>query len=483
MTVHNIKYKAVPTMARLHRSAAFYRCVIGPVRSGKSVGNCAEIFRRACEQKPQNGVRRTRFAAIRQTYRELEDTTVKTWLDWFPEDIFGRLNRQTMTQTLKFRDVEMEIMFRALDRPGDVKKLLSLELTGAWINEARELPKIIIDAVGDRVGQFPAKKDGGCTWCGVILDTNPPDTDDWLYKLAEEERPNNWEFFRQPGGLVEVDGKFVANPLAENLKNLNEGVDYYLNRLGGKQPDYVRVYYCGQYGFVIDGKPVHPEYVDKVHCPDEIIKPIPGRPLVVGLDFGLTPAAVILQQTVGGQWRAIDEITTEHMGIQRFGQQALIPMLRGDYKGYEFDVFGDPAGSQEAQTDERTPYQILQALGLMATPAGANNDPIIRRESLSAPLGRMIDGRPGLIISPKCKVLRKGLMGGYCYKRLQVSGQDRYQDKPVKNKYSHVVEALEYALQGAGEGLALITGIKSAPKKLRDYGEDDDDDGLNWKTM
>jgi hypothetical protein len=171
------------------------------------------------------------------------------------------------------------------------------------------------------------------------------------------------------------------------------------------------------------------------------------------------------------------------MGIQRFGQQALIPMLRGDYKGYEFDVFGDPAGSQEAQTDERTPYQILQALGLMATPAGANNDPIIRRESLSAPLGRMIDGRPGLIISPKCKILRKGLMGGYCYKRLKVSGQDRFQDKPVKNKYSHVVEALEYALQGAGEGLTLITGIKSQPKKLRDYGEDDDDDGLNWKTM
>ena len=101
---------------------------------------CVEIFRRACEQAPQqDGIRRTRFAIVRSTYRELQDTTLKTWLDWFPEDLGqSRLNRSEMTHLLRFNDVECEVMFRALDRPDDVKKLLSLELTGAWINEARE---------------------------------------------------------------------------------------------------------------------------------------------------------------------------------------------------------------------------------------------------------------------------------------------------------------------------------------------------------
>ena len=48
-------------------------------------------------------------------------------------------------------------------------------------------------------------------------------------------------------------------------------------------------------------------------------------------------------------------------------------------------------------------------------------------------------------------MIRKGLQGGFCYRRIQVSG-DRYTDEPDKNEYSHPVEALEYALQGEGEG-------------------------------
>ena len=42
------------------------------------------------------------------------------------------------------------IIFLALDQPKDVKKLLSLELTGVFINEAREISKDIVDACFDR---------------------------------------------------------------------------------------------------------------------------------------------------------------------------------------------------------------------------------------------------------------------------------------------------------------------------------------------
>ena len=41
-------------------------------------------------------------------------------------------------------DLDLEVIFLALDRPEDVKKLLSLELTGIWINEAREIPKVLL---------------------------------------------------------------------------------------------------------------------------------------------------------------------------------------------------------------------------------------------------------------------------------------------------------------------------------------------------
>ena len=74
-------------------------------------------------------------------------------------------------------------IFLALDRPEDVKKLLSLELTGVWINEAREIPKSIVDACSMRVGRYPSMRDGGPSWYGVIADTKPPDTDHWWVYL------------------------------------------------------------------------------------------------------------------------------------------------------------------------------------------------------------------------------------------------------------------------------------------------------------
>ena len=68
-----------------------------------------------------------------------------------------------------------------------------------------------------------------------------------------------------------------------------------------------------------------------------------------------------------------------------------------------------------------------------------------------------MDGKPALVISPKCKMLRKGMAGGFCYKRVQVSGE-KYADKPDKGIYSQIVEEAEYLLQGQGCGNEAVYG-------------------------
>lgn len=460
-----IEYNASPTLTKFHLSDAFVRGVRGPVGSGKSTGCSWELMRRGREQIPgPDGKRHTRFAVVRNTYRELADTTLKTWLDWFPEEHLGAFNHQDMIHHIQRDDLDMEVLFRALDRPQDVKKVLSLELTGAWVNEAREVPKGIIDALGDRTGRYPSVRNGGCTWRGVLLDTNSPDSDHWWYRLAEEERPLGWEFFSQPGGLIEVNGKWVPNPHAENTDNLEP--NYYETRWPGKTRDYILVYYANNYGFVQDGKPVYPEYNDAIHAAKEILQPDPRLPLYVGIDYGLTPAAVMGQRTTRGQWRWIDELVTEDMGAVRFAQ-VLGMVLRERYRDFKLHIYGDPSGDNRAQTDETTPSQILQSrnIPVMAAPT---NDPIIRREAVATACSRMIDGQPGLLISPKCKVTRKGMGGGYCYRRIQVSGDERYHDVPNKNKFSHPCEAAQYMMIGAGEGDSVIPVPKSWSQKL-DY--------------
>lgn len=451
-----INYQVSPTGERFHSSDAFVRGVLGPVRSGKSVMMCSEIFSRSCRQKPgPDGLRRTRWAIIRNVYQDLRDTTLKTWMDWYGHEEIGRMNHQAMTFNMEFKDVRAELLFRALDRPADIRKLLSLELTGGWINEASTIPQAIINTLTDRVGQYPAKSAGGCTWYGVICDTNPPDEDHWWYRLAEVERPAGWEFFRQPGGLTERNGQFVCNPKAENIDNLAEGSDYYLRRMAGKSKEYIRVFYCAQYGFVVDGMPVHPDYADAVHCSTSILDPVPGVTIIVGLDFGLTPAAAFVQKLLFGRYRIIDELVATNMGAKQFARQ-LRSHINENYRGYKFRFVGDPSGDSRAQTDEQTVFQALRAEGINADPA-FTNDPTIRRESIAEPLRRMQDGKPCVELSPRCKTLRKGLAGGFCYRRKNIAGaSDLYHSEPDKNIYSHIVEACEYAFMAAGEGYKVI---------------------------
>ncbi len=88
--------------------------------------------------------------------------------------------------------------------------------------------------------------------------------------------------------------------------------------------------------------------------------------------------------------------------------------------------------------------------------ADPTNEPTIRREAVAGCLNRLVDGEPGLLLSPHCKMLRKGFSGGYHYKRVRVVGDERYHDKPDKNAFSHPHDALQYLLSGAGEGRALL---------------------------
>jgi hypothetical protein len=46
--------------------------------------------------------------------------------------------------------------------------------------------------------------------------------------------------------------------------------------------------------------------------------------------------------------------------------------------------------------------------------------------------------------SPKCERVRKGFLGKYHYKRVQV-GFERFKETPEKDEYSHPHDALQYA--------------------------------------
>lgn len=436
-------YRDAPTIKAFSQSDAFIRGLMGPFGSGKSSGCVVEIVKRGQAQAPgPDGVRRSRWAVIRNTYPQLRDTTIKTIHQWLPPHLFGQWYANDHRYVIRsFAGVEIEILFRALDRPDQVANLLSLELTGAWINEAREVPWAVIEAIQARVGRYPSRREGGATWFGIFMDTNPPDADSKWFKFFEEGgHPAAFaQIFKQPSGLA---------PNAENLSNLPGGRLYYENLQQGKSDEWIKVYIHGQYGFVIDGRPVFPEYNDAIHCRE--IRTISAAPMYRGFDFGLTPAATFSQVLPDGRWIVVDELTSESMGIDHFSDDVLEHSSRC-YPQTEWVDIGDPAGMQRAQTDERTCFEILHAKGIQIEPGLQTL--AIRLESVRKPLRTLIAGRPQFQIHPRCLTLRKALMGGYQFRRVQTSAE-RYEDKPDKGPLSHIADALQYpATRIFGDGL------------------------------
>jgi hypothetical protein len=470
---YQINYKASPTAEEFHNSDGFVRGIRGPIGSGKSVAMCFEIFIRACQQEPNHeGIRKSRALIVRNTLPQLETTTMKTWKDWFPagdtkKGYFGPMTgKPPYTHYVKYTLpdktlVDLEVQFIALDKPEDVKKLLSYECSGVWFNEAREIEKELVDAATGRVGRYPTTKDGGCTRKYIIMDTNPPDDSHWWYHLAEEDTPKKWAFFNQPSGLHKD---------AENLEHLNQpknwkdltieqrrevGRGYYEDMIGGKTEEWINVYVHGQYGFIKEGQPVYgTAWNPDLHVAKEEIKVNPTGILTVGIDCsGRHPAAIFLQESSRGQVQVIHELCVmedEGMGAPNFS--ALLK--RECNKLFPQNIlqfFGDPAGGFRSQNSEQTFFDILRANDIPVKPAPVVGNRIEPRvQSVMYQLGKMIDGTPAFVVSSNCKILIRGFNGGYQYRRLSTSGETRYDDKPFKNRFADPHDALQYGILGLG---------------------------------
>jgi len=495
-----IEYTAETTPVDFHASEAFFRGIMGPLGSGKSVACTEDLKFRALTQLPSpiDGVRRSRFAVVRNTFGELKSTTIKTWQDWIPQSVCpivydspirGRMYQRLGDGTM----LDMEVLFMSMDKPADVGKVLSLELTGAWANEARELPKAVIDAISSRVGRYPPKKHGGPTWSGVIADTNPPDDDHWWYAFAEhdgwktdagmaqmdleylklmldkesydivsrsikelKDLNMDWEFFRQPGGLTRLpDGTYTLNPKAENVENQPLGYGYWLRMLPGKTQEWIKVYILGQYGAVFDGRPVYAEFNEPVHVARKPLGVYTQLPLILGWDAsGLHPAVIVAQMTLRGQLRILRCIEP-HLGgcgMKQFCANYVTPVLKQAFpKNKKLINIGDPAGAKRSETDEVTIFDMMKKSGYPCTKAATNNL-APRLESVQSMLLRMLPGGiPAMIIDPSCKTLIKGFQGGYRFERIQLGGEERYKDEPAKNRFSHCIAGDELVSTTLGQ--------------------------------
>lgn len=463
------------------------KIIQGPVGSGTSSACCIHIYQQALAQPKQaDGKQRFRVYVLRETYAKLEETTVKTWLDWFPEKEFGRFYwSKPFRHEIRVGTLELDVIFVAMEDVKDAAAFFkSLEPSLIWINEGQFTAFQVIAEAVDRVSppRFPAVKDGGCAWGGLILDTNAPPADHWIpimrgdvpapdwmtdEQKASLKKPPGWSFYTQPAGLLEVFENGVlsgyqANPAAENLRNLPG--NFYMEKIGGKTKAWIDANIMNRSSVQIDGKPVYPDFRRDVHVSSKPLAPIEGLPIIVGMDFGRSPAALV-KQNLRGRWFVLREIVAVDMGANKFA-----PIVKAElaqrYPGFAFQFWGDPSGGFKGQADDTTPFDIFASHGMRVRPAPGQNKDSLRKEAMEAVLTRQVEGRPALLVDPSCITFITGMAGGYHRRRLRVSGE-RYSDEPDKNQYSHICEAGEYGVLGGGEGRGVVLRGSTPPKPVQ----------------
>lgn len=471
-------YNPSPTAMEFHKDNSFVRGVVAGVGTGKSVMMIQELMLRGFAQDPgPDGVRRTRFGLVRATYPSLRITTVKTFSQWIPPLLSPV--RQTAPMTARFggglpdgTSFDMEFIFIALENAQDVQKLKSMEFTMIFINEAREVAFEVYDTCKERVGRYPGLDPmtglGGCTFSGVIFDSNPPAEDHWIAQLDFNPTDSS-RVFHQPAPFIEkVNDKgeieYIDNPIAENLEYLNQkpmkdgvpwtleqrrafGYDYYRRMLDGKPKHYIDTEIMGKYGSNFDGRPVYQEYWKEDIVSEYSLEPTIGLPVLLGIDTtGLNPA-VAFGQIDMGVLHIKHELLALDMPFIPFVRDVLRPFLAQHYPGCQVIAYTDPANPRDSNRGE-TPVQVLRQHGIQAQNAPTNKFKA-RLDSVISFLQR----RDGLLIDKRCEKIISGFRGGYHYRPLKISGIGQtFSSEPVKNEYSHIHDAVQYLANGIRHG-------------------------------
>lgn len=438
----------------------------GPGGSGKTIASAKKALVSAQRMPPfgltkdGTAIRRYPLGVWRQKYDNLWKATIKSWWKVFPKDLPGSdwqgASPRSATHTIRFRDqwgmIELIAMFLAFGDVADPEDLRGFEFMDVYLNEIDTLPEELFAYLADRIGRDPPRqvsKRGG----RYYGDCNAPDVTNWVFRDFWEAPKPGFVLYRQPGGRE------------AGAENPAMGRDYYDQsaRINAHRPWWVRRMVDNVPGMTRGENLVYPVYDDTRMFSAVELEPELRLPVLVGVDGGLTPAAVYGQEMPDGQLRILAEIAMSRAGMEELGTAMLVLEARR-FRGCEFVTDCDPSMTAGEDKDGGPALEkgsdrdrLAEKLQRKVAPA-STNEPGRRWDAVRDKIGLNLGlNRPGLILDPSCKVLHRGFLQTYHYR--PTAGTNDL-SSVVKTFDSHAHDALQY--------LALRCGTDEARKRRTD---------------
>jgi len=398
------EFRPLKTQYMTWYSPTPFNAYIGGFGSGKSRLGCYRALDSLVRYPGNIGV------IARKNLSDLKTSTYKTFIAICPKWMIAEENRSESWIMLWNGSI---VYFRGCNDP---EKFKSMELGFFYVDEASELDTS--EAFDILAGRLRLKTVPPDAYWG-LLGSNPGDEDHWIYPMFRDVETKSGEC------------SYFNAPTYENRDNLPDG---YIERLEEHYTqDWIDVFLKGQPGLILNGKPVYKEFKAEKHV--KTVTPLDGSPILRGWDFGYHHPCVVFAQEVNGKLMILHEICGKDELIDDFGKMVLVESEQL-YPGFDFVDYGDPAGRQMNDKNDRTSVQILSTMGVYVR---TNVDRSIKNGIL---LLRILLKNNLYVVDKQCKTVIDGLRGGYKYPdKIQPDGNKN----PEKdNRYDHPQDCIRY---------------------------------------
>ncbi len=366
----------------------------GGVGSSKTFGGIMRLLILA-ERYP-----RSRWFVARQTYKDLTQTTRKTFERICPP---GWIKRDVLSEMTLFNGTE--IVWAHLDEY-DIKTLMGLEINGAFLDQVEEIHPEMYDMLDSRIGRWYIP-DWPAVCPSYIWSTSNPNGKDWVY------------FRFHPDANPPPYRKYIFMPTDINRSILDKYHPGYYENLMRKSPSW-RKRWVEASRDIWEGQ-IFPEFKKPLHTYNpRTFNPFQKFSQGVSwafMDYGLTkPTTLVLTYSTREHLFVTAEYGDANKSIKEHAGE--IKLLTGKNPVHVRGIFADPSMFFESNRDRKVATTSLAAeyrehsVYLLKADNNEEASLEINHEMLNVDMGKThpVTGQPGaplLLVNEDCVNLIK----------------------------------------------------------------------------
>jgi hypothetical protein len=456
--------RLTPTQVAYVNSSATVVVIISNTGEGKTFASIAAMISHA-----KRSGRPIRCAIIRDTHENIKLSTARSIQEFFEQYPRYYRFKNDFKELEIFSNPRVYVDLFGIDDPAALSKLQGPEYALIWLEEPAPMADRVNAGLSEDVfnaALVRCTRQKG-TLSRLQVSMNPADEEHWTHRRLIED------------AYIDLENPLITRevfrvPYGENIYASEISRQAVKAAYKDDSAAYTR-YVLGEFAPVYRGISVTPQYNRERHLEKILLEPVFGLVSFAFFDSWQSPACVLGQITQWNRLVYLDAVQlTSNADIRTLIELEVLPILQsprwtapdGRSKARAWRIGGDftmkqPDQSNKLESAARAVEKYFPGAFFEAGPARWE---FIKQHISYVLRGSDRLGQPLVVISPNCKILDKGLSGGWHYPKDNAGHASRGIPEKTGDagKYSHICDAWANSLC-----VLLPSKIAEIPQKRR----------------